>query len=65
MDNIKVTEIEFHLYSIYELEDTIIRMADLIKDGYKISQFQENPCTFTRYTGNNSSILDITLRKKL
>jgi len=42
----KVSEIEFHITE-KELEDFILRAAELIKDGYRLYSFQSDGITYS------------------
>lgn len=60
----KVSEIELHCNSMYECDDLVVRMADLIKEGYRISQVYENPKIKSCNSMNTEPFLYITLRKQ-
>lgn len=59
----KVSEIEFHCNSMYECDDLVVRMADLIKEGYRIVKVYEDPKVMSCNSMNTEPFLHITLRK--
>lgn len=65
MDTNKVSEIEFHLSSMYELEDFTLRAAELIKEGYHYVTIKEDPYVCSYISMNTEPILHIKMRKKI
>ena len=58
----KVSEIEFHITE-REIDDCIIRMADLIKEGYGVAEFYYNPKFYDTLTATEP-YMHIKLRRK-
>ena len=58
----KVSEIEFHIKR-EEADDCIVRMADLILEGYSIVEFYYNPKIYDMLTAPEPCI-HIKLRRK-
>ena len=58
----KVSEIEFHIKR-EEVDDCIVRMADLVKDGYGVVEFYYNPKHYDMLTAEEPYI-HIKLRRK-
>lgn len=71
MNTNKVSEIEFHLSSLHELEDFTLRAAELIKEGYTYNEIKRDTysdsinsyCGKSTYT--SEPILHIKMRKKI
>ena len=59
----KVSEIEFHITE-REIDDCIIRMADLIIDGYTVNNVRYNPTTFSDSFTITEPSIHIKLRRK-
>lgn len=49
MDRKRVSEIEFH-FTYEEIDDCIMRMADLILEGYSVVEFFYNPKIYDMLT---------------
>ena len=58
----KVSEIEFHIKR-EEVDDCIIRVADLIKEGYSVVEFYYNPKLYDMLT-IKEPYMHIKLRRK-
>ena len=61
--NNKVSEIEFHIIE-REKDDCILRMADLIKEGYTIVNVRYNPTLYDTET-TVEPYIHIKLRRKI
>lgn len=59
----KVSEIEFHITE-REIDDCIIRMADLIKEGYTINNVRCESTTFSDSLVITEPSIHIKLRRK-
>lgn len=57
----KVSKIEFHICR-NEIDDCVVRMADLIKEGYTIEAITNEPPTLSFFEHSEPSV-HITLRK--
>ena len=58
----KVSEIEFHIKR-EEVDDCIVRMADLIIEGYSVTEFYYNPKIYDTLT-TKEPYMHIKLRRK-
>ena len=58
----KVSEIEFHIKR-EEVDDCIVRMADLILEGYSIAEFYYDPTIHSMLT-TTEPCMHIKLRRK-
>jgi hypothetical protein len=58
----KVSEIEFHIKR-EEVDDCIIRMANLILEGYSVAEFYYNPKIYDTLT-TKEPYMHIKLRRK-
>lgn len=58
----KVFEIEFHI-NCYELDDFILRAAELIKEGYKLHTIKQDDLTISYYSSNSEPCIHITFRR--
>ena len=59
----KVSEIEFHITNC-EIDDCIVRMADLIKEGYTVSELYSDKVPFFGSTVITEPYIHIKLRRK-
>lgn len=58
----KVSEIEFHIKR-EEVDDCVVRMADLILEGYSVAEFYYNPKIYDTLTAIEP-YMHIKLRRK-
>lgn len=63
MSREKVSEIEFHITE-REIDDCIIRMADLIIEGYTVNNVRCNPITLSDSFTITEPSIHIKLRRK-
>ena len=56
----KVSEIEFHI-TFEEIEDSILRAAELIKEGYKLYSYKYDTPEFT--WGETEPFIHITFKR--
>lgn len=63
MSREKVSEIEFHITE-REIDDCIIRMADLIIEGYTVNNVRCNPTTLSDSFTITEPSIHIKLRRK-
>ena len=59
----KASEIEFHI-TVREIDDCIIRIADLIIEGYTVNNVRCNPITFSDSFTITEPSIHIKLRRK-
>ncbi len=59
----KVSEIEFHI-KFEEAEDTILRAAELIKEGYHLYSFRRDTPEFT-WDGETEPYIHVTFKKSI
>ena len=59
----KVSEIEFHIIQ-EEVDDFILRAAELIKDGYRMTKMSSDPFTLSYHTIITEPYIHITFRKE-
>ena len=62
MSREKVSEIEFHIKR-EEINDCVVRMADLILEGYNVAEFSYDPKFYDTLTATEPEI-HIKLRRK-
>lgn len=62
MNKNKVSEIEFHIKR-EEVDDCVVRMADLIIEGYSVAEFYYNPKLYDTLTATEP-YMHIKLRRK-
>lgn len=62
MSRKKVSEIEFHIKR-EEVDDCVVRMADLILEGYSVAEFYYNPKIYDTLTVTEP-YMHIKLRRK-
>ena len=62
MSREKVSEIEFHIKT-EEVDDCVVRMADLILEGYSVAEFYYDPKLYNTLTATEPYI-HIKLRRK-
>lgn len=60
----KVSEIEFHITN-EEIDDCVIRMADLIKEGYTISELRSESIPLMGSNVITEPYIHILMRKKI
>ena len=58
----KVSEIEFHI-TCGEVEDCILRAAELIKEGYKLYSYRHDTPELT-WSGKAEPFIHVTFRKE-
>ena len=58
----RVSEIEFHIKR-EEVDDCVVRMADLILEGYSVAEFYYNPKLYDMLTASEP-YMHIKLRRK-
>lgn len=59
----KVSEIEFRITNC-EIDDCVVRMADLIKDGYTVSEFHSDSVPFIGSAVITEPYIHILMRRK-
>lgn len=62
MNKNKVSEIEFHIKR-EEVDDCVVRMADLILEGYSVAEFYYNPKLYDTFFATEP-YMHIKLRRK-
>lgn len=58
----KVSEIEFHIASSKEVEDCILRAAELIKEGYELYSYKRDTPEFT-WGGKAEPFIHVTFKR--